>query len=187
MGKDGVKIKLLQYEFVFRELAWREELGMSFPPKADRRRVMLGHALSEVSGLKVNTAAEGLKVMEALPLTVVHRVFILYRAAFPEPRVFTTIGLYKAEEPNMFSSRIVRSEEETERALDRVEQEMAAKFGRKELEEQMAQEREMLKNSKGIGLTRATPDRPTPEPGAAPVPVKIDKPMRKDRPWTNRK
>jgi len=179
---DTVEVRLLKYAFRFRPLSWREELGMVFPPKADRRRVLLSHALAEISGLKVNTAEEGLKVMDALPISVVHRVFILYRAALPEPRVFTTIGLYKAEEPNAFHGRIEKSEEETERIMDRVEQEMAQKFGRAELAEQRAQEAEMLKNSRGVGLTKATPEN------AGPTPTVVKPPAAKGkRPWTTRR
>lgn len=179
---DTVEVKLLKYAFRFRPLSWREELGMVFPPKADRRRVLLSHALAEVSGLKVNTAADGLRVMDALPISVVHRVFILYRAALPDPRVFTTIGLYRAEEANAFHGRIERAEEETEKIMDRVEQEMAQKFGRRELAEQRAQEAEMLKNSKGVGLTKASPDNAGPQPSLVQPPAPKGK-----RPWTTRR
>jgi hypothetical protein len=187
---ETFEVKLLQYSFRFRQLSWREELGMLFPEKVDRRRTLLAHALSEISGLKVNTTEEGMKVMDALPISVVHRVFILYRAAQPEPRVFTTTGLYRADEPNAFHARIARAEEDSEKIMDRVEQEMAQKFGRKELEEQVELEREMLRNSKGIGLTKASADRPT-EPDetsrSRPVPVAVPPKPRNERPWTNRK
>jgi len=154
-----MKISLLKYEFIFRLLSWREELSMKFPPKQDKRRVQLAYALDEISGLKVNTPEEGLKVMNAIPLSVIHRVFILYRAAFLEPRVFTTIGLYKAPEPNKLVRTFEKVEEEREQIMDKVEREMETKFGRKELEEQRALEREVLKKSGMRGAVKATEDK----------------------------
>jgi len=156
---DTVKIKLLKYAFGFKPLSWREEFDIKYLPKQDRRRTQLAYALDEISGFKISSPAEAIKVMNAIPLSVISRVFILYRAAFPEPRIFSTVGLYKAPEPNKVVRKFEEVEEEREEIMDKVEREMEAKFGRKELLEQRERERELLRNSGLKGATKPTPDR----------------------------
>jgi hypothetical protein len=161
---ETVEVKILKYTFHLRPLTWREELGLK-PSKEDRRRLLLALALVEVSGLKVTSTEEALKVMKALPESIIHRVFIVYRGSFPPPRIFTTTGLFKAPEPTHLTQQFEMDEEKHEQIMDKVEAEMQAKFGRKELEESRAIERQMLKNSKMRGLTKSTPDFvPTPDP-----------------------
>jgi hypothetical protein len=154
---ETVEVKILKYTFRFRQLSWREELSLK-PSKEDRRRVLLAQALDEVSGLKVTSPEEALKVMKALPESIIQRVFIVYRGSLQPPRVFTTTGLYRAPEPNRMAQQFEYEEEKREEIMDKVEAEMQAKFGRKELEETRAIERQMLKNSKMRGLTKPTSD-----------------------------
>jgi len=153
---DTVEIKLLKYAFRFRPLTWREELSIKFPEKEDRRRVLLAHALDEVSGLKVTSSADALRVMKALPESIIHRVFIVYRGSFPPPRIFTTMGLFKAPEPNQVARMFEEGEEKREEIMDKVEAEMRQKFGNKEVEETIELERQMARNSKLRGATKAT-------------------------------
>lgn len=157
---DIVEVRLLQYIFKFRTLSWREELAIRFPDK-DRRRALLACAMVEVSGLKIDTAEAALKVMNVLPLTIVHRVFIIWRGSLPEPRSFTTMGLYKAMPQNRFIRVLEEDDQNRERVMDAVEDEMERKFGRKELEEAREIERQMAHNSKMRGATRATPEKAT--------------------------
>lgn len=156
---DTVEIKLLKYAFRFRQLTWREEFAIKFEPKKDRLRTLLAHALAEVSGLKVTTVDEATKVLDALPQSVVNRVFILYKGETPEPRLFTTTGLYKAPEPHKFVKKYEEIEEKRERIMDKVEAELEQKFGRKELDETIETERLMAKNSKLRGVSKPSPDR----------------------------
>jgi hypothetical protein len=155
---DLTEIKLLKYKFLFRQLAWREEVSIKTDPKKNRLRSILAHALVEISGLKIDTADAALKVLDAIPMSVIQRVFILWRDASPVPRLFTTTGLYKAPQPNQLVKEFEKIEEQREHVMDMVEQEMEKKFGRKELEEARAVERQMAINSKMRGATKPTPD-----------------------------
>jgi hypothetical protein len=155
---DTVEVKILKYVFRFRSLSWREETNIKFPKGENRLRTILSHALTEVSSLKVNTPMDAMKVLRVLPDTVVQRVFILYKGNFPTPRMFSTVGLYQAPEPGKLVQRIAEVEQQRDQIMDRVEREMEQKFGKQELAETREVERQMLKNSKMRGATRATPD-----------------------------
>lgn len=156
---NTVEIKLLKYAFRFRMLTWREEFKIKYDPKKDRLRTMLAHALDEVSGLKITSVDEAKKVLDALPQSVITRVFILFKGETPEPRLFTTTGLYKAPEPSRFVKKFEEVEQQREQVMDRVESELERKFGKQEIEEAMENERLMAKNSKLRGATRPSPDR----------------------------
>lgn len=154
---DSVEVKILQYVFRFRQMSWREETAIKLKGM-DRLRTILSYALIEVSGLKVDSKEDAHKVLNALPSTVVERVFILYKGSYAEPRRFATMGLYKAPAPGKLVKRMEEVEKQRESIMDRVEQEMETKFGRQEVQETLEAERQMLKNSKGRGLTHSTPD-----------------------------
>jgi hypothetical protein len=159
---DTVEVKILKYRFLFRQLTWREEFALKFPKDVDRRAVLLAHALDEVSGLKVTDVNEAMKVMKALPPTIVSRVFIVYRGSLPIPRIYTTTGLFKAPEPNAVARVFEQEEEARDKIMDKVEAEMESKFGRKELAEAREVERQMMRNSKLRGATKPTPEPPLP-------------------------
>jgi hypothetical protein len=165
---DIVKVKLLNYTFRFRKLHWREEFGLAFDEKSDRLRTILSRALVEVSGLPVKSGAEAMKILEAVPSAIVRRVFIVYKGSLPASRVFHTVGLYKAPEPNRLIKKMQEAEEGRDQVMDRVEREMESRFGRKELEEQRELERQMFRNSKGRGVVPATADDTVPEPQPRP-------------------
>jgi hypothetical protein len=156
---NTVEVKLLKYTYHFKPLTWREEFTMKFDPKKDRLRTELAYALVEVSGLKITSLEDAWKVISPIPDPIINRVYMIYKGGLPEPRVFTTLGLYKAPEPSRFIKRIEQADVEREQVMDRVEQEMERKFGRKELEETLAVEREMAKNSKLRGVTKASEAR----------------------------
>lgn len=157
---DTVEVKLLQYTFRFRKMTWREEFDMRYDKDEERLRVYLASALEEVSGLKIKSVKEAKRVLAPIPMTVIQRVFVIYKGSLEEPRKFTTIGLYKAPEPKQFSMKFEQFEKETEQVMDRVEREMEQKFGRKELEEARELERQMARNSKLRGVTKSTPEKP---------------------------
>jgi len=155
---NTVEVKILKYVFRFRQLPWQEETIIKFPKGENRLRHILSYALTEVSGLKVESPEDAMKVLRALPEAVVQRVFVLYKGSLPMPRLFSTVGLYKAPEPGKFIKRIEEVEEQRDRIMDRVEREMEQKFGKQELHEQLELERQMARNSKMRGVTKATPD-----------------------------
>ena len=155
---NTVEVKLLKYAFLFRQLTWREEFAIKYDPKKDRLRIHLAHALVNVSGLKVDSVTDATKVLDAIPQSIINRVFIMYKGDTPEPRIFSTTGLYKAPDPGKFVKKYEEIEEKRERIMDKVEAELEQKFGRKELDESIEVERLMAKNSKLRGVTKATPD-----------------------------
>lgn len=156
---DTVEVKLLSYAFRFRQLRWREEFSIKFDPKKDRLRTILSYAMDEVSGIKVASPEEATRVLDAIPSAIIYRIFLIYKGSLPAPKFFKTVGLYKAPEPNKLIKKIQEAEQERDQIMDRVEREMEAKFGRKELQEARDMERLMIKNSQGRGLTPASPDQ----------------------------
>ena len=155
---EPIEIKILQYTFRFRQLSWREEAAIKFGKTDDRARVVLAHALVEVSGLKVGSLADAEKVLRPIPKTVIQRMIVMWRGSYPTPRRFTTTGLYKAPGTGVVAARLKQVEDQREEIMDKVEAEMRQKFGNQEIDEALEAERQMLRNSKMRGATRATPD-----------------------------
>jgi hypothetical protein len=165
---EPVEIKILKYTFRFRHLSWREEVAIKFGKNADRVRVVLAHALTEVSGLKIGSVAEATKVLNAVPGSVIQRMLILYKGSLPIPRRFSTTDLYRAPNTVTVAKRLEEVEQTRDKIMDKVEAEMRQKFGNQEIEETLEAERLMMKNSKMRGATRATDERvfgETPPPG----------------------
>ena len=118
---------------------------------------MLIAALEEVSGIKINSVAEAAKVINALPLPVVNRVFIIYKGLLPPTRKFETAALYKAPLPSIYVKRVVTDDDIIDEATDRVMRKMEQDFGRQELEEAAEVDRQIVKNSKLRGAVRLEP------------------------------
>jgi len=155
---DTVEVKLLQYTFRFRRLSWREEFAIEFDNKENRLKTILAYALTDISGLKINTVDEARRVLATMPPSIIDRVFVIWQGSMPTARIFSTMGLWKAPEAAKYAKRVKLIEEEREQIMDRVESEMEKKFGKKELEEARANERRMMEKGKGRGLTKATPE-----------------------------
>ena len=155
---DTVEVKLLQYAFRFRKLSWREEFALKFDPKENKLRTVLAHALTEVSGFPISSVGDAQKVLAPIPSSIIDRVFIIYKGSLNPARTFSTMGLYRAPEPKKFTKKVMEVEKEREKVMDRVENEMAAKFGRQALRETREVENEMIKRSHR-GLSKATPEK----------------------------
>ncbi len=156
---NTVEVKVLKYQFRFQPLCWREEFAIKPDPKIDRRRQVLTHALKEISGLKINSIEEATKVFAPIPTTIIDRIFTVYKGSLPVPRIFKTMGLYKAPEPLRYSRRLekeIRDQEDD--AFKRAEELLESKYGKEELQETRELELAILKGSKLRGATRATPD-----------------------------
>lgn len=156
---NTVEVKVLKYKFKFRPIYWREDFSIKADPKIDRRRQVLAHALVEISGLKINDIKEASKVLAAIPISIIDRVFTIYKGSLPSPRIFKTMGLYKAPEPIKFSRRVEKEirEKETE-TFNKAEELLESKYGAQELQEARELERAILKGSKLRGASRATAD-----------------------------
>lgn len=156
---EPIKVTVLKYVFLFRPLHWREDFGIKHDPKIDRRRQVLARALVEISGLKIKDIKEANKVFAAIPISIIDRIFTVYKGSLPAPRVFKTIGLYKAPEPVKFSRRVEKElREKGDEAFSRAEELLESRYGKQELQETRELERAILRGSKLRGATRATPD-----------------------------
>jgi len=160
---NTVEVKVLKYQFWFRPIHWREEFGIKADPKLDRRRQLLAYALAEISvaktRLKINNMAEAIKVFAAIPVSIIDRIFTVYKGSLPAPCIFKTMGLYRAPEPLKYSRRVeqeIRNQEDE--AFRRAEELLENKYGKEELRETRELEAAILKGSKLRGATRATPD-----------------------------
>lgn len=132
---EQVEVKLLNYTFRFKRVRWQEQAAIHFDKKKDPQRVLLAHALLEVSGIKPKDAAEAIRVMDAIPAAIINRVFKLWRGSFPPARRFTTSRLYRAPEPSQYSTHIQMDEEEEDVEHDKVVSSMESKFGLQEVAE----------------------------------------------------
>ncbi len=156
---NTVEVKVLKYQFRFKPVRWREELGIKPDPKLDRRRQILAHALVEISGLKINNISEAARVFTAIPISIIDRIFTVYKGSLTAPRIFKTMGLYKAPNPLKYSRRVEREvREQEDEAFRRAEELLESKYGKEELRETRELEAAILKGSKLRGATRATPD-----------------------------
>jgi len=154
-----VEVCLLNYKFRFRRLTWLEELNLVIPPGKNSMRVVLAHALENVSDLKASPE-EAEKIFAVMPLPVVSRVYRIYKGSLPTNRRFETAGLYCAPEPSAYAKRVLVEEEEVDDATERAMKNMENRFGRKELAEAAEVDRKILKASQLRGATKI----PTPEP-----------------------
>jgi hypothetical protein len=156
---NTVEVTVLKYQFRFKPIYWREEFGIKPDPKLDRRRQILAHALVEISGLKINDLKEGMSVFAAIPISIIDRIFTVYKGSLPPAQIFKTMGLYRAPEPLKYSRRAEKEirDQETE-AFRRAEELLESKYGAEELRETRELEAAILKGSKLRGATRATPD-----------------------------
>ncbi len=156
---NTVEVKVLKYKFLFRPICWREDFAIKPDPKVDRRRQVLARALIEVSGLKVKDMKKAAEVFAAIPLSIIDRIFTIYKGSLPAPHIFKTVGLYEAPEPFKFSRRVEKEMREKENeTFNKAEELLESKYGRQELQETRELERAILKGSKLRGATRATPD-----------------------------
>jgi hypothetical protein len=112
----------------------------------------------DISGRKINSVDDAKRALAPIPSSIIDRVFVIYKGSQADPLKFSTMGLYCAPEPRKLTKKFMEVEEEREKIMDKVEKEMEAKFGPAELREVREREREMLRNSKGRGLTPASPD-----------------------------
>jgi hypothetical protein len=155
-----IEVKLLDYAFQFRRLSWREEFRMKFGGE-DPRRIVLATALDNVSGLKIETLEDAMKVLKSIPEAVLQRAYIIYRYKLPKTRIFSTQNLYKAPEPAEHFGKIQKIEEEKEEAMDVLHRQMEATFGRQELQEQRELEGEILARSGHRGAIKKDPEEET--------------------------
>jgi hypothetical protein len=141
MEQNEVEVKLLKYTFRFKRLLWREEFAIKFPPKANPQRVVLAHALLEVSGIKPKDADEAKRVLDAVPMAIVERVYRIWKGSFGPARRFTASRLYRAPDPVSYTRKVDETERDEDTAHDQMMRRAESKFGT----QQMAETRELEK------------------------------------------
>jgi len=141
---EQVEVKLLKYTFQFKRLRWRQEFAIKFPPKSTPQRIILAHALLEVSGIQPKTLDEAIKVMEAVPMAIVVRVFRIWKGTFPPARYFTSSQLYVAPEPLSYIKKLSDDMEKDESDHDRNIRSAESKFGSQQLKETRELEQKIL-------------------------------------------
>lgn len=156
---NSVEVRLLRYKFRFRNLTWREELHLTIPPGKNPTRIVLAHALEDVSGLPVKSVEEAAKVFAAMPIPVVSRVYRIYKGLLPASRRFETAGLYRAPDPSVYVKRVAEDDDVVDQASDRVMQRMEQNFSKQELAEAADIDRQILKASKLRGAVKINPEK----------------------------
>jgi hypothetical protein len=145
-----IEVKLLHYTFQFRRLSWKEEFALKFG-KEDPRRVTLAASLDNVSGMKISSFSDALKILKSIPTAVLERAYIIYRYKLPKSKIFSTTYLYKAPDPLTHNKKVFEDEEQKEEVIDVIHRQMESTFGRKELQEQQNLEKEILDKSNKRG------------------------------------
>ncbi len=140
---EFVEVNLLKYIFKFKRMRWREEFAISVPPKASPQRIILAHALVEVSGIKPKTVSEAIQVMDSVPMAIVERVFRIWKGSFPPARYFTSSRLYKAPEPLAYARQQVE-EEITDNEHDRAMKAAESKFDSQQIRETKELEKKII-------------------------------------------
>jgi hypothetical protein len=72
MGMIEIPLHSLRYRF--RSLTWQEEFRIPFSATEDQRKTLLAHALVDISGLKIPSAAEARTVLDQIPPALLWRI-----------------------------------------------------------------------------------------------------------------
>jgi hypothetical protein len=151
-----VEIPLNSFRYRFRRLTWREEIRIPFTPAEDHRKTLLIHALSDISGMPVESQDDARKILNQLPEKILSKIWVLYRGNGPEERYYTSRGLYDAPDQKVFVQRVQEQNEAVGRVADRATEQMERRFGAKELAEAREVESRMVEAVKKQGkLVRA--------------------------------
>ena len=130
---------------------------MSLPKEGDRRRVTLSCALVEVSG-KPLSKEESQKVISALPIPIMERVYIIYIGSLDKRRLVTATSLWSAPTAADHNRALVEEEKQKNKLADEAEKQMESRFGKQAIEEEKALGREILKKSGYKGAIKMTQD-----------------------------
>ncbi len=159
---ETVTIDLLNYHFVFNRLYWKSELGIKIENGQEPTRVVLAHALANVSGLVPESRDKAQQVMDAVPEAIRTRVWMVYRGSLPPARRFSVAELYKAPPPTVHMMRVQEDEGSADSAHDRAVREMESRFGKAEVAEEAELSRKILaaaqRGKKFAGAGPATQD-----------------------------
>lgn len=137
--KDQVEVAVLNHTFRFRRLKWADmpmvTTWMS-QHKMQEATAIMARALIDVSGREV-TPIEALTVLSTMPYTARDVLFKFYKGSLDPHRLFTTPPLYAAPDAQVFARQLEAAEAATDQQVDELEEFLTAKFGHKEVAEEM--------------------------------------------------
>jgi hypothetical protein len=131
-----VEIPLNSFRYRFRQLTWPEEFEIKFPAGEDQRKILLAHALVDISGLPITSVADATRVLSQIPPAIFWRIWIVYRGNSPADRYFTSKGLYNAPDQKTYNKRLLETEQRVEVTADDAIQQMELREAR-EIESQI--------------------------------------------------
>lgn len=154
-----VEVPLNHYCYRFRKLTYQEEFGLEVQPGQDARKIILAAAMVDVSNFLIVDPAHATTVLEALPQTVLDRIWVLYKSGLPEDRFFSTRGLYRAPDPNSVKKIAEDDEDRRSAVVDRTLSEMERRFGKEEVAEAQIIDQRLFQDAQRRGvLTKIDPE-----------------------------
>lgn len=155
--KDHVEVQVLNHTFKFRRLKWQDMSNVTEwieKHKMHESLAIPSFALYEISGRPL-TPEEALKVLLSMPRSAIEILYKYYKGSMDPHRMFSSTPIYSAPDAATYMSKIQEEDSESEAQLDEVEAFLTQKFGRKEVQEEMALGRQMAENTKMAGaMTR---------------------------------
>jgi hypothetical protein len=145
-----IEVPLNSYRYHFRRLTWLEETRLSFSKIDDQRKVILAHAMVDISGMPV-TPEEAMQVLKHIPDALFWRIWIVYRGNLPQERYYTSGGLYEAPDPMAYQQRIYDDGEAVEAVVDAATAKLESKFGKTGVEEAEDISRQMFRQAERAG------------------------------------
>lgn len=145
-----------RFRFRFRRLSWQDEYRISSPTGEDQRKILLSHALVNMSGLPVTSVEDARKVLDQVPPALFWRIWVLYSGNLPADGYYTNSGCLHAPDQRAHQKRVYEDEEATETVADATTRRMEHTLGPKESREARSIEAEIVAAAKRAGsLVRA--------------------------------
>jgi len=143
-----IEIPILNFKYHFRPLSWFDEFNITFPKGKNQRRILLAHALADVSDIPVENLDAALKVLDPIPTPLISRMFVVYRGNLRQSVKYAAAPLYKAPEPSAYAKRVREEGGDQEASMDRVHNQLETMYGPKEVAEARALEQAIVERSK---------------------------------------
>jgi|SRR5208282_2175945 len=164
-----IEIPIRKFKYHFRPLTWLEEFSVVYPKDKNPQKVMLAHALVDISGTPVPSVDEAHRMLAPLPTAVISRMFIVYRGNAQVSRKFESAPLYRAPEPSSYARRVKIQAGEQDNQMENVDRHLENMYGAKELEGARAiQEQILLASRDETGKPRGAVRKGV-EPESAPA------------------
>jgi len=154
--KDFIEIKILSYTFKFKRLTWEDYMSLA-KDQEDFRRSILIKALVEVSG-KIMAPSESTSVIDTLPKSMKEKVYKIFIGSQDERRKFSAPLLWEAPSAIDHLNSLGKEEEQRDKVIDGIEEQLEKKFGKEALEEERQLNQQILKKSGYKGAIKLAND-----------------------------